>query len=162
MLPSDPLIRAAADLLGAYRNAGLRLVTAESCTGGLIAACLTEIPGSSDVMERGFVTYSNDAKSELLGVSRDLLARHGAVSPHVARAMALGALTHSRADVAVSVTGIAGPSGGTPTKPVGLVYLAACRRGGEPVVQRHGFAGDRQAVRRASVEAAFLLLHSQV
>ena len=162
MQPSDALTQAAADLLVAYRRGGLRLVTAESCTGGLIAACLTEVPGSSDVIERGFVTYSNDAKAELLDVPRELLARHGAVSAHVARAMALGALAHSRADFAVSVTGVAGPGGGTPAKPVGLVYLAVCRRGGEPVVERHSFAGDRQAVRRASVEAAFLLLRSQV
>ena len=160
--PGDSLVEAAAALLADCRRAGVHVATAESCTGGLIAACLTEVPGSSDVFERGFVTYSNVAKQELLKVPADLLQKHGAVSPHVARAMAVGALQHSRADLAVSVTGIAGPEGGTSTKPVGLVYLAACRRGGEPTVERHNFAGDRQAVRRATVEAAFLLLRAQL
>jgi nicotinamide-nucleotide amidase len=159
----DPALTAAADaLLDSYRRAGLRIVTAESCTGGLIAACLTEIAGSSDVLERGFVTYSNEAKVEELGVPTEMLDKHGAVSPHVARAMAEGALAHSRADVAVAVTGIAGPGGATPSKPVGLVYLACLRRGGEPLVERHQFHGERQAVRLASVEAAFELLRQQV
>jgi nicotinamide-nucleotide amidase len=158
----DLLTEAAASLLDDCRRAGIHVATAESCTGGLIAAYLTEIPGSSDVFERGFVTYSNEAKQDLLSVPPDLLQKHGAVSPHVARAMAVGAIAHSRADVAVSVTGIAGPEGGTPTKPVGLVYLAACRRGGEPMVERHSFSGDRHAIRQASVEAAFLLLRAQL
>lgn len=162
MQSGDPLIEAAESLLEECRRAGVHLATAESCTGGLIAAYLTEVPGSSDVFERGFVTYSNDAKQELLAVPADLLQKHGAVSPHVARAMAMGALEYSRADIAVSVTGIAGPDGGTPTKPVGLVYLAACRRGGEPMVERHTFSGDRHAVRVASAEAAFLLLRAQL
>jgi nicotinamide-nucleotide amidase len=162
MEPGDALVEAAAALLADCRRARVHLATAESCTGGLIAACLTEVPGSSDVFERGFVTYSNEAKQDLLAVPAELLQKHGAVSPHVARAMVLGALQHSRADLAVSVTGIAGPDGDTPTKPVGLVYLAACRRGGEPMVERHTFAGDRHAVRMASVEAAFLLLRAQL
>jgi nicotinamide-nucleotide amidase len=152
----------AASLLDAFRRASLRLVTAESCTGGLVAACLTEIAGSSDVVERGFVTYSNEAKVEILQVPAEILRKHGAVSPHVARAMAEGALRCSRADVAVAVTGIAGPGGGTPTKPVGLVYLAAIRRGNEPTVERHHFDGDRRAVRLASVAAAFDLLRRQL
>ena len=121
----DALIREAASLLDACRARALKLATAESCTGGLIAALLTEIPGSSDVVERGFVTYSNAAKTEQLGVPADLIATHGAVSEPVARAMAEGALSHSHADLAVSVTGVAGPGGGTATKPVGLVHLAA-------------------------------------
>ena len=110
-------------------QSGLKLATAESCTGGLIAAILTEVPGSSDVFERGFVTYSNEAKTELLGVPAELIEKHGAVSEEVARAMASGALGHSRADIAVAVTGVAGPGGGTTAKPVGLVHLAAARRG---------------------------------
>jgi len=161
MLP-DALTADAASLLDSYRRAVLRLATAESCTGGLIAACLTEIAGSSDVFECGFVTYSNDAKIEALGVPADLLHKHGAVSAHVARAMAEGALQHSHADVAVAVTGVAGPGGGTPTKPVGLVYLAALRRAREPIVERHHFHGDRSAIRLASVEAAFVLLRQQL
>jgi nicotinamide-nucleotide amidase len=141
-----------------HRRAGTKLATAESCTGGAIAAALTEIAGSSDVFERGFVTYSNEAKSELLGVPAALIATHGAVSQEVAAAMVEGALAHSRADVAVSVTGIAGPGGATPTKPVGLVYIGYLRRGAAPAVERHVFAGDRAAVRGASVKRALELL----
>ncbi len=134
------------------------LATAESCTGGLIAATLTEVAGSSDVVDRGFVTYSNDAKRDLLGVSEALLAGHGAVSEPVARAMAEGALARSEAHIAVSVTGVAGPGGGSAEKPVGLVHLAAARRGGETRHERHVFAGDRAAVRHQSVAAAFVLI----
>jgi nicotinamide-nucleotide amidase len=152
----------AAALLDRYRRAGLKIATAESCTGGLVAACLTEIAASSDVIERGFVTYSNESKTELLGVDVALLARHGAVSAHVARAMAEGALARSRAEVAVAVTGVAGPGGGTPSKPVGLVYFACARKGREIVVERLQFTGDRQAVRRASVEAALDLLDQRL
>ena len=144
----------AAAVLKVYRETGLTLATAESCTGGLIAACLTEFAGSSDVVERGFVTYSNEAKNELLGVPADLISRVGAVSAEVAEAMAEGALAHSRADVAVSVTGIAGPGGATPGKPVGLVYLGACRRGATPTHLRQVYSGDRAAVRLAAVETA--------
>ena len=146
------------NLLKNFRRAGLTLATAESCTGGLIAATLTGIAGSSDVVERGFVTYSNAAKTELLDVSEALIAGSGAVSAEVAEAMAQGALAHSRADVAVSVTGIAGPGGATPDKPVGLVYLGLCRRGAAPCHERHIFPGDRAAVRHASVAAALDLL----
>ena len=125
---SAALLAQAEKLLADARARELKIVTAESCTGGLIAGLLTEIPGSSDVVERGFVTYSNDSKHELLGVPNDLMIQHGAVSSEVARAMALGALRHARADLAVAVTGIAGPGGGTESKPVGLVHLAAARR----------------------------------
>jgi nicotinamide-nucleotide amidase len=149
-------------LLELYRGAGLKIATAESCTGGLIAAALTEIARSSDVFDRGFVTYSNEAKTELLDVPAGLIRRHGAVSAQVARAMAEGALAHSKADVAVAVTGIAGPGGGSPGKPVGLVYLAGARRKRDVLVERHIFHGDRQAVRAASVAAAFELLQQQV
>ena len=149
----------AARLLEALRGRTERIATAESCTGGLIAALLTEIPGSSDVVERGFVTYSNQAKSECLGVPADLIAAHGAVSEPVARAMAVGALAHSPADIAVSVTGVAGPGGGSAAKPVGLVHLALARRG-SPTVHRELRLGDigRGPIRLATVEAALALL----
>jgi nicotinamide-nucleotide amidase len=145
-------------VLAHHRRAGTKLATAESCTGGAIAAALTDVAGSSDVFERGFVVYSNEAKSEMLGVPAALIARHGAVSEEVAAAMAEGALAHSRADAVVSVTGIAGPGGGTATKPVGLVYIGCARRGGRPAVERRVFAGDRSAVRAATVERALELL----
>ena len=124
----EALVDEAAALLAACRAKGLTLATAESCTGGMIAAILTEVAGASDVFERGFVTYSNAAKMEQLGVPAQLIATHGAVSKAVAHAMALGALVHSRAQLAVAVTGIAGPDGGTPEKPVGLVHLTGVRR----------------------------------
>jgi len=152
----------ASDLLALCRRNGQRLATAESCTGGLIAARLTDVAGSSDVFERGFVTYSNEAKSEMLGVSVTLLARAGAVSEEVARAMAEGAIARSRADLAVAVTGIAGPGGGTPTKPVGLVHIACARRESWTVHERHVFRGDRAAVRAATVEAALALVLRQI
>lgn len=158
----DSLIADAEALLAAYRAAGLRITTAESCTGGLVAACLTAIAGSSEVVERGFVTYSNEAKTELIGVPTGLIERHGAVSAQVARAMAEGALAHSRADASVAVTGVAGPGGATPGKPVGLVYLCGARKGREPIVERHQFHGDRHAVRVASVEVALTLLQQQL
>jgi nicotinamide-nucleotide amidase len=149
----------AARLLDACRAVGLKLATAESCTGGLVAALLTEIAGSSDVVERGFVTYSNEAKIEALGVPADLIAAHGAVSEAVARAMAEGALGHARADIAVSVTGVAGPGGGSAAKPVGLVHLA-CARAGRPTLHQERRFGDigRDAVRLESVEAALALI----
>ncbi len=135
--------------------------TAESCTGGLIAGLLTEIPGSSDMLERGFVVYSNAAKQELLGVPAETLVNHGAVSGETAVAMAEGALANSRAEVAVSVTGIAGPDGGTAGKPVGLVHFACARRG-KPTVAREERFGDigRGAVRLASVEIGLDLLEA--
>jgi len=151
-------LRAAEALLAACRAAGLTIATAESCTGGLIAGTLTAIAGSSDVVERGFVTYSNAAKTELLGVPADLIAAHGAVSEPVVRAMAEGALAHSPADLAVAVTGVAGPAGGTPEKPVGLVWFGVARRGGRVRTERRVFAGDRAEVRRACVAEAIRLL----
>jgi nicotinamide-nucleotide amidase len=147
-----------AQLLDLYRNRRLRIATAESCTGGMIAAALTDIAGSSDVFERGFVTYSNEAKSQQVGVPADLIAHHGAVSVHVAREMAAGALKHSGADVAVAVTGIAGPGGGSEVKPVGLVYIAVARRDGDPAIERHQFRGDRAEIRKATVERALEML----
>ncbi len=149
----------AAALLDSYRQRGLKISTAESCTGGLVAALLTEIAGSSAVVERGFVTYSNKAKTELIGVPADLIATHGAVSEPVARAMAEGALARSHADVAVGITGIAGPGGGTATKPVGLVHLGLARKGSATVhlERRYGDLG-RENVRRQAVEDALSLL----
>lgn len=156
-LPAPLLARAEA-LLTLCRSRGLRIATAESCTGGLIAGSLTAIAGSSDVVERGFVTYTNESKSDMLDVPTDLIAAHGAVSEPVARAMAEGALAHSPADVAVAVTGIAGPGGGTPEKPVGLVHLAAARRNGATRHERRVFPGDRAAVREQTVAAALDLI----
>jgi nicotinamide-nucleotide amidase len=148
----------AASLLTLYRAKNLRIATAESCTGGMIAAAITDIAGSSDVFERGFVTYSNEAKAQQIGVPTDLIAHHGAVSVHVAREMAAGALKHSAADVAIAVTGIAGPGGGSDAKPVGLVYLAVARRGSDPAIERHQFHGDRAAIRQAALERALEML----
>lgn len=155
----DALLRRAARLVAAARDRGLTLATAESCTGGLVAALLTEVPGSSAVLDRGFVTYSNAAKSEMLGVPPALIAAEGAVSEAVARAMATGVLARSAAAVSVSITGVAGPGGGTPAKPVGLVHFACARRGGgvAAVERRFGDIG-RGAVRLASVAQALDLL----
>jgi nicotinamide-nucleotide amidase len=156
---SPALLSLATTVLDAAREKKLRIATAESCTGGLIAGLLTEIPGSSDVLERGLVTYSNEAKEELLGVPHDLIAGQGAVSEAVARAMAKGAVANSSAQLAVAVTGIAGPGGGTKAKPVGLVHMAACRKGDTTLHEEHRF-GDigRTEVRLKTVEAALELL----
>ncbi len=158
---ADALLSEARALLDDARGKGLHIATAESCTGGLIAALLTEIPGSSDVVERGFVTYSNEAKIELLGVPAELLRAHGAVSRDVARAMAQGALAHSRAQLAVAVTGIAGPGGGSAEKPVGLVHLATARRDGGIVAKECRF-GDvgREQVRLLTVAEALRMLRA--
>ena len=157
---NDDLAVAVRAVLDRARARSLKIAAAESCTGGLIAAGLTDVPGSSNVFDRGFITYSNEAKTELLGVPADLIAEHGAVSEPVARAMAEGALARSRADIAVAVTGIAGPGGGSAEKPVGLVFIGAVRRGEPAVVERHVFPGDRAEVRRATVLRALELLLS--
>ncbi|HEY6433260.1 MAG TPA: CinA family protein [Acetobacteraceae bacterium] len=154
------LLQTAATLLQEYRARRLKLGTVESCTGGLIAAVLTAIPGSSDVVERGFVTYSNEAKTELVGVPSALIAEHGAVSEPVARAMAEGGVAHSPADIVVSVTGVAGPGGGSAAKPVGLVCFGLARRGGPTVSERQIFPGDRTLIRAATVERAFALIRA--
>ena len=160
MFPSD-LIARATDLVARYKATGLMAATAESCTGGLIAGLLTEISGSSAVLERGFVVYSNAAKQELLGVPAETLVNHGAVSGETAVAMAEGALRASRAEVAVSVTGIAGPDGGTAAKPVGLVHFACARRGSRRSPARSGLAPSAaQEVRLASVGVALDLLEA--
>ena len=159
MIFSSALIAQANMLLDKARTKGRRIVTAESCTGGLIAGLLTEIPGSSDAVERGFVVYANRAKEEMLDVPHDMLASCGAVSKEVALAMATGALAHSQADISVAVTGIAGPSGGTAQKPVGLVYIASALKGGSGCCEEHRF-GDigRENVRLATVESALHLM----
>lgn len=144
----------AAALGRALESRGLKVATAESCTGGLVAGAITDVAGSSAWFERGFVTYSNEAKIDLLGVRAETLATHGAVSEETAREMVAGALARSSADLAVAVTGIAGPSGGTARKPVGLVWLAWGGRGGPVTSTAQHFSGDRAAVREATVVAA--------
>jgi nicotinamide-nucleotide amidase len=157
-LADDSLDVLAAAVLDACRAKHLRLATAESCTGGMVAAALTDIAGSSDVVERGFVTYSNEAKSELLGVPMRLIEAHGAVSEHVAGAMAVGALARAPVDLAVAITGIAGPGGGSPVKPVGLVWFGSAAASAAPQVERRVFPGDRAQVRLAATRHALELL----
>ena len=153
MIDDTALLARAETLIAAYTAAGRTIATAESCTGGLVAALLTTVPGSSAVVERGFVTYSNEAKQELLGVDPALIAQHGAVSEVVARAMAFGAVRHSRARVGVAVTGIAGPSGGNPQKPVGTVWFGF-QVDGRLSSETRRFDGDRATVRTATVRHA--------
>lgn len=156
---SPALLVKAEALHTACRAAGLKIGVAESCTGGLLAGLLTELAGSSDAFDRGFVTYSNEAKHELLGVPRDVLADYGAVSEQVARAMAEGTLNVARLDLAASVTGVAGPGGGSAMKPVGLVHFGAARRGRGTIHEVHRF-GDlgRSAIRLKAVETAMDML----
>ena len=158
MIDAD-LRGAAKRVLKLCRARGLHVATAESCTGGLVAAALTEIPGSSDVVDRGFVTYSDDAKRAMLGVPAATLKRHGAVSAQTAKAMAAGALKNSRADLTVSITGIAGPGGGSKQKPVGLVYFAAASRDGRRIARKrlYGKIGRRRVRLRSVAEALALL-----
>lgn len=155
---ADDLLNRAAALIDRCRARKLMLVTAESCTGGLISALLTEIAGSSDVFERGFVTYSNRAKEECLGVDPNILSTFGAVSAETARAMAEGALTHAQAEIALAVTGIAGPGGGSAAKPVGLVYFGYGSRGAVTTLERRFGDVGRNEVRLAAVATALDLL----
>jgi nicotinamide-nucleotide amidase len=158
-MPHPDLPRLAERLFDLCRAQNLRLATAESCTGGLVAGAITAVAGSSDAFDRGFVTYSNAAKEEMLGVPNDILARYGAVSAETARAMAHGAVERSFADIAVSVTGIAGPGGGSLEKPVGLVHFACLRKGfGVEHVERRFGPLSREAIREASVGQALELL----
>ncbi|MCA0434106.1 MAG: CinA family protein [Proteobacteria bacterium] len=149
----------ASELVALLKTKKLMVATAESCTGGLVAAAITDVPGSSAVLDRGFVTYSNEAKTEMIGVPATLIRQHGAVSAEVAEAMARGAIAHSRADIAVAITGVAGPDGGSPEKPVGLVHFACARRDGDVrlEVRRFGPLG-RDTIRLASVGLALELL----
>jgi nicotinamide-nucleotide amidase len=151
----------AEEVLALCRARHWRIATAESCTGGLVAAALTAIAGASDVVERSFVTYSNEAKSELLGVAADTIAAHGAVSAQTAAAMARGAVARAPVDLAVSVTGVVGPGGGTPQKPVGLVYLGVARKDGAARVERRIFPGDRAEIRNAALVLALELLQNE-
>lgn len=160
MFDPDTLALAAA-VLAACRTRGWHVATAESCTGGLVAAALTAIAGSSDVVERGFVTYSNEAKSELLGVPAETIAAHGAVSAQTCAAMARGAVARAGVDLAVSITGVAGPGGGTPQKPVGLVYLGIATKDGAAHVERRIFPGDRTQIREAALILALALLKGE-
>lgn len=155
----DPLLMSARDLIAAATAKSLKVATAESCTGGLITGLLTEVAGSSAVVDRGFVTYSNAAKTAVLGVPADLIAADGAVSKGVAIAMVAGALAHAKADIAVAVTGVAGPGGGSSQKPVGTVHIAAQRRDREPVhqLQQYGDLG-RSNVRRATIIDALAIM----
>jgi nicotinamide-nucleotide amidase len=159
MLPSETLAMAER-VLGQFRARGWKLATAESCTGGLVAAALTHVPGSSDVFDRGFVSYANGAKADMLHVPAALILSQGAVSRDVAAVMAEGALAVSRAQAALSVTGIAGPTGGSAEKPVGLVWLGLACVGTPVVTERHVFAGDRTEIRAQAVRAALTLLES--
>ena len=148
----------AAELVALYRKHGLRLAVAESCTGGMIASAVTSIPGSSNIFDRGFITYSNQAKSDMLSVPADLLAKYGAVSEQVAGAMAEGALAHSVADCSVAVTGIAGPDGGSAEKPVGLVHITASRRHSTTHHRHLILSGDRQQIRTQAARQALEML----
>lgn len=154
----------ARELLSLCRSQGMRIATVESCTGGMVASALTDIPGSSDIFERGFVTYSNASKAELLGVDATLIVKEGAVSEAVARAMAEGAIRHSRAELSVAITGIAGPDGGSDEKPVGLVYIATAWKNGDSLdthCTRHIFTGDRAAIRQTATIEALAALKSR-
>jgi nicotinamide-nucleotide amidase len=155
---SAEILALAQSVLEACRARGWHVATAESCTGGLVAAALTAIAGASDVVERGFVAYSNEAKSELLGVPPATIAAYGSISAETAAAMARGAIGRAAVDLAVSVTGIAGPGGGSATKPVGLVFLGLARRDGQSRTERHVFPGDRAAVRNAALLRALRLI----
>lgn len=159
MFPPD-LLELARQVIRSGQQNRKRIVTAESCTGGLIAAALTCVPGSSDVFERGFITYSNDAKIDVLGVLPETLDAYGAVSAEVADAMAEGALAYSHADVAVSVTGIAGPDGATPSKPVGLVFMGFATREGARFHIQNVYAGNRDSIRLQATHDALRLLLS--
>lgn len=156
------LINDTTHFLQSCRDSRVRIAVAESCTGGLVSALFTDIAGSSDVFDRGFVTYSNDAKVELLGVDARLIAMHGAVSELASLAMAEGALERSRADITVSITGIAGPNGGSAEKPVGLVHFGCAKRGGTTIHDHEVFGGTRAEIRMEAVRHALRLLKSRV
>jgi len=159
---SSDLTEKTSKLIAKCRDADIKIATAESCTGGLIAGCLTSVSGSSDVFERGFNTYSNEAKNEMLGVPLELIDQHGAVSEQVAGAMAEGALKNAPVQLTVAVTGVAGPSGGSAEKPVGTIQIASACEGKNTINERFLFEGDRDAVRLATVTAAIEMMLRQV
>ena len=158
---SGKLIKLAEKVILACKKNNLRLATAESCTGGLISGCLTAVSGASKVLHCGYVTYTNQSKINLLGVSANTLTEHGAVSEIVSISMANGVIERGDADISVSVTGIAGPSGGSIEKPVGLVHISTARKNYKPLHERHLFDGDRDAIRLQTVETALALLLKQ-
>ncbi|MGD9650208.1 MAG: CinA family protein [Dongiaceae bacterium] len=160
MLFPPPFLNQAAEIIKTYAAQKKQLALAESCTGGLIAAVLTEIPGSSAVVERGYVCYANQAKMDDLHVAPGILEKHGAVSAEAAEALIQGLFKNSSAPIALSVTGIAGPTGGSAAKPVGLVFLALAKRGDAVMVERHVFKGGRQEIRLAALQRALELLLS--
>ena len=155
---SKIIIDSATETIEACKEAGLMAATVESCTGGLVAGALTSVAGSSDVLDRGFITYSNEAKNELVGVPLQLIETYGAVSDEVAHAMAQGGVDRSNAQIAVSITGIAGPGGGTATKRVGLVHFGCFREGGKVTLYHEVYQGDRDAVRAASILQALAMI----
>ena len=157
MLAQD-LVTMAQDIVANFTEKQLRIATAEGCTGGMISAILTAIPGASAVVERGFIVYSTDAKEEMVGVSASLISNDGAVSEAVARTMAEGAIHHSKADIAIATTGIGGPNGATEEKPVGLVYIALAARDADSIVEKHLFEGNRNEIRHQTVLRALTLL----
>ena len=159
---SNKQIQLAEKVISACKKDNLRLATAESCTGGLIAGCLTSVTGASEVLQFGFVTYTNQAKVNMLGVSNNVLSEHGAVSEIVSRSMASGAIRPGNANISVSVTGIAGPSGGSTEKPVGLVHISVAREHYEILHERHLFVGDREAIRSQTITEALKLLLKQI
>ena len=159
---SNKLVELAENVISACKKHNLKLATAESCTGGLIAGCLTSISGASDVLQFGFVTYTNQAKINLLGVSSSILSEHGAVSEIVSRSMANGAIRTGNADISISVTGIAGPGGGSNEKPVGLVHISVARNHFDTLHESYLFDGDREAIRLQTVTAALKLLLKQL
>ncbi len=148
----------AKNVIEAAQDAKWKISTVESCTGGMVFAGLTDIAGASAVLDRGFITYSNQAKQDMVGVSSSTLEAHGAVSQQCAAAMAVGGITRSGADVSLSITGVAGPTGGTPDKPVGLVWMAIATKDGAQFSKRFNFTGDRQTVRNQAVEAGLNLI----
>lgn len=149
-------------ILDACKRHGTHVATVESCTGGLLGAVLTELPGSSRMFTHGFITYANEAKTEMVGVSSELIKTHGAVSERVARAMAEGALNSSSADLAVSITGVAGPDGGTADKPVGTVHFACAMKGKSTLHRHQHFTGDRSAIRLAAVDYALDIIIAEL
>ncbi len=152
----------AAELIELARGKFIHIVTAESCTGGLLSAAITDIAGSSDVFERGFITYSNQSKSEMLGVPEDLIKENGAVSEEVAIAMAEGALNISKSGLSAAITGIAGPGGDSADKPVGLIYIASSLAGEGTICEKYTFKGDRASIRKQAVETAIEMLIDQL
>lgn len=149
------------ELLNLCKKKSLLIATAESCTGGLLSSTITDVPGSSEVFDRGFVIYSNEAKTSLLSVPKKIISEHGAVSEAVAKKLSLGAIKKSRADLSISVTGIAGPGGGTKTKPVGLVYISTCIKNSRPKSQRFVFKGARKSVKKQTVVKCLEMLIEQ-